>query len=111
VQHPPTAQGQIRDYSCILSTPDYNRFLNYTNRKNHLLNFDKLVKSRHEDQRWLDKKFDIQGVVFLAGSRQYIEYVEGLPKTYNEGDRAFYDAIKFLRQMKTKRQDIRKARF
>jgi len=31
--------------------------------------------------------------VFLAGSRQYIEYVENLPKTYNEGDRAFYDAI------------------
>jgi hypothetical protein len=23
-------------------------------------------------------------------------YVEGLPKTYNEGDRPFYDAIKFL---------------
>jgi len=57
---------------------------------------DKLVKGRHEDHRWLDKKFDIQGVVFLAGSRQYIEYVESLPKTYNEGDRAFYDAIIFL---------------
>ena len=55
---------------------------------------DELAKSRHEDHRWLDKKFDIQGVVFLAGSRQYIEYVESLPKTYNEGDRAFYDAIK-----------------
>ena len=54
---------------------------------------DELAKSRHEDHRWLDKKFDIQGVVFLAGSRQYIEYVESLPKTYNEGDRAFYDAI------------------
>jgi len=58
-----------------------------------LSNLDKLVKSRHEDQRWLDKKFDIQGVVFLAGSRQYTEYVESLPKTYNEGNRAFYDAI------------------
>ncbi|MDP3481041.1 MAG: hypothetical protein Q8R88_14835 [Desulfoprunum sp.] len=58
-----------------------------------MANRDKLVKSRHKDHRWLDKKFDIQGVVFLAGFRQYIEYVESLPKTYNDVDRAFYDAI------------------
>ncbi len=30
------------------------------------VNFDKLAKSRHEAPRWLDKKLDIQGVVFLA---------------------------------------------
>ncbi len=54
---------------------------------------DKLVKSQGEEPRWLDKKFDIQGVVFLAGSRLYIRYVEGQPKTYNAGDQAFYDAI------------------
>ena len=29
----------------------------------------------------------------MAGSRLYTWYVENLPKTYNEGDRAFYDAI------------------
>ena len=54
---------------------------------------DDFVKSRHEDHRWLDKKVDIRGVVFLAGSRLYTWYVESLLKTYNEGDRAFYDAI------------------
>jgi hypothetical protein len=54
---------------------------------------DNLVKSQYEVPRWLDKKFDIQGVVFLAGSLLYMQYVGGLPKTYNEGDRTFYDAI------------------
>jgi hypothetical protein len=29
----------------------------------------------------------------LAGSRQYIKYVESLPKTYNDGDQTFYGAI------------------
>ena len=56
--------------------------------------FDKLVKSQREAPRWLDEKGDIQGVVFLAGSRLYMWYVGGLAKTYNEGDRPFYDAIK-----------------
>ena len=60
----------------------------------HLFTSGKFVKSRYEDHRWLDKKVDIQSVVFLAGSRLYTWYVESLPKTYNEGDRAFYDAIK-----------------
>jgi len=32
--------------------------------------------------------------VFFSGPQQYIGYVEVLRKTYNEGDRAFYDAIK-----------------
>jgi hypothetical protein len=54
------------------------------------------------------EKFEIQGVVFLAASRLYMQYVERLLKTYNEGDRIaiplkgvlkrvplgyFYDAI------------------
>jgi hypothetical protein len=55
---------------------------------------DGVVKSQGEAPRWLDKKFDIQGAVFLAGSRLYIWYVEGLPKICNAGDRTFYDAIK-----------------
>jgi hypothetical protein len=55
--------------------------------------FDEFVKSQFEVPRWLDKKFDIQGVVFLAGPRLYMWYVEGTPETYNEGDRTFYDAI------------------
>ncbi len=42
----------------------------------------KFAKSRHEAPRWLDKKPDIQGVVFLAGIQQYMRYVESLPKTY-----------------------------
>jgi len=31
--------------------------------------------------------------VFLLGPQPYIRYVEVLIKTYNEGDRTFYDAI------------------
>ncbi len=57
------------------------------------VNDNQLVKSQRVAPRWLDKKFDIQGAVFLAGSRQYIRYVEGLPKTCNAGNRTFYDAI------------------
>jgi len=34
--------------------------------------------------------------VFFSGPQQYIWYVEVLRKTYNEGDRIFYDAIKFI---------------
>jgi len=34
--------------------------------------------------------------VFFSGPQPYIEYVEVLRKTYNEGDRTFYDAIKFM---------------
>ncbi len=52
------------------------------------------AKSRYEAQGWLDQKPDIQGVVFLTGIQQYRRYVECLSKTYNEGDRAFCDAIK-----------------
>lgn len=51
------------------------------------------VKSQYNVPGWLDKKFDMQGVVFLTGSRQYMQYVAGLSKTSNEGGRAFYDAI------------------
>ncbi len=58
------------------------------------LKVDELVKSQAEAPRWLDKKVDIQGVVFLTGSRLYMWYVEGLSKNHNAGDRAFYDAIK-----------------
>ncbi len=54
---------------------------------------DKLAKSRLEAPRWLDKKFDIQGVVFLTGIQLYMQYVECLLTTYNEGDRTFCDAI------------------
>ena len=36
--------------------------------------------------------FDIQGVVFLTGTRQYTWYAECLSKTYNAVDRTFYDA-------------------
>ncbi len=54
---------------------------------------DNLAKSRFEAPRWLDKKFDMQGVEFWGGVQQYIRYVECLPKTYNEGDRTFCDAI------------------
>ncbi len=36
-----------------------------------LIVFDNLVKSCHGVLRWLDKKFDIQGAVFLAGLRLY----------------------------------------
>ena len=43
----------------------------FSSRKIEKATYDKLVKSRHKDHRWLDKKFDIQGVVFLAGSRLY----------------------------------------
>ncbi len=39
----------------------------------------------------------MQGVVFLAGIQLYMRYVECLPKTYNEGDRAFCDAIIFAK--------------
>ncbi len=39
--------------------------------------------------------FDIQGVVFLTGTRPYKWYAESLSKTYNAVDRTFYDAIKF----------------
>ncbi len=53
---------------------------------------DKLAKSRHNALGWLDKKSDIQGVVFLAGIQLYVQYVEGMPKTYNAEDRIFYDA-------------------
>jgi len=42
------------------------------------------------------KKFDIRGVVFFSGPQQYIWYVEVLRKTYNEGGRTFYDAIKTI---------------
>ncbi len=35
-------------------------------------NLDELVKSKCEALRWLDKKLDIQGVVFLAGIQQYM---------------------------------------
>ena len=56
----------------------------------------KLVKSKFEAHRWLDKKFDIQGVVFLTVFRLYIWYAERLSETYNEGDRVFYDAIKIV---------------
>ncbi len=51
--------------------------------------------------RWLSpisadfEKFDIRGVVFFSGPQQYMWYVEVLRKTYNEGDRTFYDAIKY----------------
>ena len=55
---------------------------------------NKLVKSPSEVSRWLWKKFDIRGVVFFSGPQQYMWYVEVLRKTYNEGDRTFYDAIK-----------------
>ena len=57
------------------------------------INFDDLVKSHIEAARWLSKKFDIQGVVFLTGTRLYMWYVESLSKTYNAVDRTFYDAI------------------
>jgi hypothetical protein len=35
--------------------------------------------------------------MFLAGTWQYIWYAKCLSITYNEGDRTFYDAIKFYR--------------
>jgi len=35
----------------------------------------------------------LRGVVFFSGPQQYMWYVEVLRKTYNEGDRTFYDAI------------------
>ena len=35
----------------------------------------------------------LRGVVFLSGPQLYMRYVEVLIKTYNEGDRNFYDAI------------------
>ncbi len=50
-------------------------------------NLDNLAKSRHEAPGWLDKKFDIQGVVFLAGLRLYMWYVEGLKKPHPAGDK------------------------
>lgn len=40
------------------------------------------------------EKFDIRGVVFLPVTQLYKQYVELPAKTYNEVDRAFYDAIK-----------------
>ena len=69
-----------------------------------MVNDDKLVKSQREAPRWLDKKFDIrpegsalgvQGVAFLAETRLYMWYVGSSFKTYNAGDRAFYDAINY----------------
>jgi hypothetical protein len=62
-------------------------------RQNSSITVDNLVKRSNKAPRWLWKKLDIEGVVFLAGFRLYMWYVEDLPKTYNEGDRAFYDAI------------------
>jgi hypothetical protein len=57
--------------------------------------FDKLVKRSFEVPDGLVKKFNIRGVAFLEGSRLYMWYAEVLPKTYNEGDWTFYDAIMF----------------
>jgi hypothetical protein len=57
-------------------------------------NDDVLVKSPDKAPRWLSKKFDIQGVVFSTGLRQYMWYAEGLLKIYNAVDRSFCDAIK-----------------
>jgi len=37
----------------------------------------------------------MQGVVLLSGHQLYMWYVEVLIKTYNAGDRTFYDAITF----------------
>ena len=64
-------------------------------RNQYTCNIDNLVKSHIEAARWLSKKFDIQGVVFLTVTRQYMWYVESLSKTYNAVDRTFYDAINF----------------
>jgi hypothetical protein len=57
--------------------------------------FDELVKRSFEAPDGSVKKFDIQGVVFLAGTWGYIWYAKCLSITYNEGDRTFYDAIIF----------------
>ena len=43
------------------------------------------------------EKFDIRGVVFLPVTQPYMWYVELPAKTYNEVDRAFYDAINITR--------------
>jgi hypothetical protein len=56
-------------------------------------NLDELVKRSFEAPDGSVKKFVIQGVVFLAGTMQYIWYAKCLSITYNEGDRTFYDAI------------------
>ncbi len=61
---------------CLLKITDYN-----------------LVKSKRETLRWLDKKFDIQGVGFLQVLDNTMWYVEDLQKTYNAGDRIYCDAI------------------
>jgi hypothetical protein len=39
--------------------------------------------------------------VFLAGTWQYIWYAKCPSKTYNEGDRTFYDAIIFEKEILT----------
>ena len=67
-------------------------------RNQYTCNIDNLVKSHIEAARWLSKKFDIQGVVFLTVTRQYMWYVESLSKTYNAVDRTFYDAINIDRK-------------
>ncbi len=54
---------------------------------------DDPVKSPSKAPRWLSKKFDMQGVVFLTGVRQYIWYAERLSKTYNAADRTFCNTI------------------
>jgi hypothetical protein len=59
-------------------------------------NLDELVKRSFEAPGGSVKKFVIQGVVFLAGTMQYIWYAKCLSITYNEGDRTFYDAINLV---------------
>jgi hypothetical protein len=54
---------------------------------------DGLVKRSFKVLDGYVKKFDIQGVVFLTGTWLYMWYTKCLSKTYNAGDRTFYDAI------------------
>jgi len=51
-------------------------------------------KRRLREVRYTGKR-RLRGVVFFSGPQQYMWYVEVLIKTYNEGDRTFYDAINF----------------
>jgi hypothetical protein len=54
---------------------------------------DKFAKKSAQSSKMVMEKDDMQGVVFLAGSRLYMRYVEGLPKIYSEGGRPFFDTI------------------
>lgn len=57
--------------------------------------YDKLVKSKREFSRWLEKVFDMPGARFFSMFLAVLMICQELAKTYSVGYRTSYDAINY----------------